>query len=187
MTERSDDASMGDEVYQPGDPDAREDQGILDAEDTLYDRGVDPYDEGYSPPERPLAVEHTGVTAAERRAGETLDERLSEEQPDTVLDELEALESDDGGDEDGGDLRDGDGEPLDDEVGTWRAGRLAPTGRAGEPDAVVGAEPVDEVAHHAAEEDMLAEDVGLDGGAASAEEAAMFVVEESGGDGVGVG
>jgi hypothetical protein len=150
MTERSDDAdaAMGDEVYQPGDPEAREDQGILDTEDTLYDRGVDPYDAGWTPPERPLGVEHTGVTAAERQAGETLDERLSEEQPDTVLEELEALESDEGDGEDGGaDLRDSDGEPLDDEEATWRTGSPPPT------------EPVDEVAHHAAEEDMRAEHV----------------------------
>ncbi|MCQ4211188.1 DUF5709 domain-containing protein [Streptomyces longispororuber] len=164
MTERSDEAAMGDEVYQPGDPDAHEDEGILDVEDTLNDRGVDPYDEGWSPPERPLGVEHTGVTAAERMAGETLDERLSEERPDSVLEELEALESDDGDGDDGiGDWRDGDGEPLDDEVGARRAGRLlAP----------------DEGAHEDAEKDMLAEDVGLDGGAASAEEAAVHVVDE---------
>ncbi|WP_338693197.1 DUF5709 domain-containing protein [Streptomyces sp. Q6] len=167
MTERSDDVVMGDEVYQPGDPDAREDEGILDVEDTLYDRGVDPYDEGWSPPERPLGVEHTGTTAAEQRHGESLDERLAEESPDTVLDELEALESDDGDGDDGvGDLRDGDGEPLDYEVGTVRAGRLVAE---------------DEGAHEDAEKDMLAMEVGLDGGAASAEEAAMHVVDEDGG------
>lgn len=159
MTERSDDAAMGDEVYQPGDPEAREDQGILDAEDTLYDRGVDPYDAGWSPPERPLAVEHTGVTAAERMAGETLDERLSEEQPDTVLEELEALESDDGDDNDDG-LRDED-EPYEDE-GIWRSGRRVVT--SGGEGAEGADEEVDEVAHQAAERDMRAEEVGLGGG-----------------------
>ncbi|MFZ3565487.1 DUF5709 domain-containing protein [Streptomyces sp. BH097] len=163
MTERSDDSAMGDEVYQPSGPDVRDDEGILEVEDTLNDRGVDPYDEGWSPPERPLAVEHSGNTAAERQAGETLDERLAEERPDPVVDAYEALES---GEEDGdgvGDLREGEGEPLDSEVGTRRAGRLiAP----------------DEGAHEDAEKDMLARDAGYGGGAASAEEAAMHVVDD---------
>lgn len=163
MTERSDDATMGDEVYQPSGPDAREDEGILDVEDSLYDRGVDPYDEGWSPPERPLGVEHAGTTAAEQLAGETLDERLAEERPDPVLDELEALESDEGGGDDIGDLSDGDGEPLDDEVGDRRAGRLVAP---------------DEGAHEDAEKDMLAAEVGRGGGAASAEEAAIHVVAD---------
>ena len=163
MTERNDEALMGDEVYQPGDPDAREDEGVLDAEDTLNDRGVDPYDEGWSPPERPLGVEHVGTTAAEQRDGETLDERLAEERPDPVIDEYEALESDEGDGDGVGDLLDGEGEPLDDEVGAERAGRLVAP---------------DEGAHEDAEKDMLAEDVGLDGGAASAEEAAVHVVDE---------
>lgn len=164
MTERSDDSAMGDEVYQPSGPDVRDDEGILDPEDTLNDRGVDPYDEGWSPPERPLAVEHSGNTAAERQAGETLDERLAEERPDPVVDAYEALESGEGDDEDDvGDLRDGDGELLDDEVGSWRAGRLiAP----------------DEGAHEDAEKDMLASDAGYGGGAASAEEAAVHVVDD---------
>ena len=163
MTEPYDDSAMGDEVYQPSGPDAREDEGILDVEDTLYDRGVDPYDEGWSPPERPLAVEHQGTTAAERLAGETLDERLAEERPDPVVDALEELESGEDTDDGVGDLRDGDGEPLDSEVGTWRAGRLVAP---------------DEGAHADTEKDMLATDAGYAGGAASAEEAAMHVVDD---------
>lgn len=150
---------MGDEVYQPEGPDGREDEGILDAEDTLTDRGSDPYDEGWSPPERPLGVEHRGTTAREQRDGETLDERLSEELADPALEELEELETGD----DLGDLRDGDGEPLDDEVGRDRAGRLV---------------ALDEGAHEDAEKDMFAEDVGVDGGAASAEEAAVHLVRD---------
>ncbi|MFF3489871.1 DUF5709 domain-containing protein [Streptomyces sp. NPDC002795] len=171
MTERNDDSAMGDEVYQPSGPDVRDDEGILEVEDTLNDRGVDPYDEGWSPPERPLAVEHSGNTAAERLAGETLDERLAEERPDPAIDAYEALESGEGEEDsdDVDDLRDGDGdgpplgsdgEPL--EVGNRRAGRLiAP----------------DEGAHEDAEKDMLARDAGYGGGAASAEEAAMHVVD----------
>lgn len=164
MTDGNDDALMGDEVYQPSDePEARDDEGALEAEDTLTDRGVDPHDEGYSPPERPLGVDHKGTTAAEQREGETLDERLAEERPDPVVDAYEALESGEEEDDEIGDLEGGEGEPLDDEVGDDRAGRLlAP----------------DEGAHEDAEKDMLAEDVGIDGGAASAEEAAVHVVDE---------
>ncbi|MYW67040.1 hypothetical protein GTY65_23640 [Streptomyces sp. SID8379] len=166
MTERSDTTGMGDEVYQPGDPDAHEDEGILEVEDTLYDRGVDPYDEGWSPPERPLGVEHAGTTAAERLRGESLDERLAEERPDPVVDEYEALESGEEPDDGVGDLPGGEGEPLDEEVGTLRAGRLVAP---------------DEGAHEDAEKDMLAADVGFDGGAASAEEAAVHLVAEDDG------
>lgn len=70
----------GDDVYQPDGSEVQDDAGLLDAEDTLEDDGVgDPLDRGWSPPERPWAVEHTGVTAADR---ETLDERLAEELPE---------------------------------------------------------------------------------------------------------
>ncbi|MFR9793512.1 hypothetical protein ACL07V_33385 [Streptomyces sp. MB22_4] len=47
--------------------------------DTLDHRGGDDVlDEGWSPPEKPWGVEHTGVTASERQRGESLDERLFE-------------------------------------------------------------------------------------------------------------
>jgi hypothetical protein len=151
---------MGDEVYQPEGPEGREDEGILDPEDTLNDRESDPYEEGWSPPERPLAVEHEGTTAREQREGEGLDRRLAEERPDPALEEP--------GTGDGlGDLPGGEGEPLDDEVGTDRAGRLVAP---------------DEGAHEDTEKDMLARDVGIDGGAASAEEAAVHRIQDENDD-----
>ncbi|WP_257037168.1 hypothetical protein [Streptomyces sp. OV198] len=55
MGSQNRDDVMGDEVYQPDGPDDRGDEGILDTEDTLTDRGSDPYEEGWSPPERPIA------------------------------------------------------------------------------------------------------------------------------------
>ncbi|MFF8959765.1 DUF5709 domain-containing protein [Streptomyces sp. NPDC014894] len=153
-----DDDAMGDEVYQPQTPDDNEvpeDVGILDSEDTLVNRGADPYDEGWSPPERPLGVDHTGTTAREQREGETLDQRLAEELPETW---------DRPPDGDGiGDASDTDGEPLDDEVGDRRAGRLVAP---------------DEGAHEDDEKDLLARDEGIAGAAASAEEAAMHVVPD---------
>jgi hypothetical protein len=114
----------------------------LQSDDTLDERGVDDVlDEGMSPPERPSRPTARGTTAREDAEGETLDERLEQEEPDP------ALELDVGGQTD----------PTDGfEVGDRRTGRLAEeTG-----------------------EDDLAEDVGIDGGAASAEEAAMHTVEE---------
>ncbi|MER5532428.1 DUF5709 domain-containing protein [Streptomyces mirabilis] len=146
--------AMGDDVYQPDGSEVQDDAGLLDVSDTLDDRGIDEaLDEGYSPPEKPWGVEHTGVTAAERQRGESLDERLAEEVPDIA-----------GQDGDGiGDLWDGDGELIDDEVGDLRAGRLiAP----------------DEGAHEDTEKDLIAYDVGVDGAGASAEEAAMHVIPD---------
>ncbi|MER8002415.1 MULTISPECIES: DUF5709 domain-containing protein [unclassified Streptomyces] len=147
------DETMGDQVYQPDDAEITEDEGILDPEDTLLNRGADPFDEGWSPPERPLGVNHVGTTAAEQRAGESLDERLAEEVPDQQPPAGNGI----------GDLPHGEGEPLDDEVGDGRAGRLVAP---------------DEGAHEDAEKDMIAEDVGIDGAAASAEEAAVHRVPD---------
>jgi hypothetical protein len=157
---------MGDEVYQPAGPDSREDEGILDPEDTLNGLGSDPYDTGWSPPEQPLGVEHQGTTAREQREGETLDQRLAEERPDPSLEELDA--DIDLGDDLGDDVSDvpgGEVEPLDDEVGAERAGRLVAP---------------DQAAHDDAEKDMFAEDVGVDGGAASAEKAAVRLIPDPG-------
>ncbi|MCX4572926.1 DUF5709 domain-containing protein [Streptomyces sp. NBC_01571] len=144
----------GDDVYQPDGSEVQDDAGLLDVEDTLDADGVgDPLDRGWSPPERPWAVEHSGVTASERRHGETLDQRLAEELPDVVEPDGDGI----------GDYPDGDGEPLDNEVGAARSGRLvAPA----------------EGAHEDEESGLIATDVGIDGAAASAEEAAMHIVDE---------
>ncbi|CAM5288819.1 MULTISPECIES: DUF5709 domain-containing protein [Streptomyces] len=144
----------GDDVYQPDSDEQREDTGLLDAEDTLEEDGVDdPLDRGWSPPERPWAVEHDGVTAAERHRGETLDQRLAEELPDLAAPDGDGM----------GDAEDTDGELLDEEVGGARSGRLVAP---------------DEGAHEDEESALVATDVGIDGAAASAEEAAMHIVDE---------
>ncbi|WP_406839882.1 DUF5709 domain-containing protein [Streptomyces sp. AHU1] len=144
----------GDDVYQPDGSEVQDDAGLLDAEDTLVADGVsDPLDRGWSPPERPWAVEHRGVTASERRAGETLDQRLADELPDIAESDGDGI----------GDCDDTDGEPLDNEVGALRSGRLvAPN----------------EGAHEDEESGLVATDIGIDGAAASAEEAAMHIVDE---------
>jgi hypothetical protein len=136
------------------DPDPS-DEGQLSAEDTLSDRGLDDsLDEGYSPPEKPRGLNAFGVTQAEAEQGESLDQRIAQEEPDPAT----RLDLDDYG------KTTESGEFFDDgEVGDRRAGRLvAPDGGIGEDE----------------EKDEIGDDVGIDGGAASAEEAAMHIVDE---------
>jgi len=144
---------------------------VEDSTDTLSGApGDDPLDRGVVPPERWSAGVRYGTTAGEQESGESLDQLLAEEEPDDTLDALEDEEEDDDDeddelagldDEDAGD-EDVDGLLLDDGPDP-RAGRLVAE---------------DEGAHPDEEEDLVASDVGIDGGGATAEEAAVHVVEE---------
>ncbi|MER6529967.1 DUF5709 domain-containing protein [Streptomyces sp. NPDC001508] len=146
---------MGDEVYQPDQSEVQDDAGVLDPEDSLDERGVNPaIDEGYSPPEKPLAAQSRGTTAAEQRERDSLDERLRAERPDVEPPPGDGI----------GDLPGGSGERVDAEVGDRRAGRLTAAGEASRP--------------AGATDDTVAEETGVAGGAASAEEAAVHVVDE---------
>ncbi|NGO76797.1 hypothetical protein G6045_14135, partial [Streptomyces sp. YC504] len=123
-----DQESMADDVYQPtGSNEEQEDAAPLDLQDALDERDYDEIlDEGYSPPEKPLGVTKTGVTAAEQNEGGSLDERLRQEVPDTTQPAPEDVGGN-GARVDGeqvGDLPGGEGEPVDPEAGTERAGRL---------------------------------------------------------------
>ena len=129
-----------------------DDSGLLEPEDTLDYRGVpDVLDEGYSPPERPWAVDDWGTTAGEEAGNESLDARLARERPEGADEEGDGL----------GDSDDTDGELRDDEVGDARAGRLVASDQGGTADE---------------DDELYATDVGVDGAAASAEEAAVHVV-----------
>ena len=106
----------------------------LDTADTLAGPAgdVDALDAGYSPPDRPYALDDDELTVAGQAETETLDERLAREAPE---------------------------QPV---VDVDRAGRLADPEQQGaleRSDAIEGT------------------DVGIDGGAASAEEAAVHVVD----------
>jgi Family of unknown function (DUF5709) len=137
----------------------------LDAEDTLDDTGVaDPLDEGYSPAERPLAVDDWGTTAREEAEGESLDGRLAREVPDVGY--VDPLDEGDGL----GDDSDTDGELIDDEVGEARSGRLVSESYVAEDAVSVGGSERDA--------DLLGVDVGIDGAGASAEEAAVHIVPD---------
>jgi hypothetical protein len=142
-----------------------EDYEVQDPNDSLSaDPGYDPLDRGVAPPERWSAGIRYGVTAEEQSEGESLDQLLAEEEPEDLEDDDEDLDDDDENledDEDAGD-EDVDGLLLDDGPDP-RAGRLVAEDE--------GAHPVDE-------EDLVARDAGFAGGAATAEEAAVHVVEE---------
>ena len=146
-----------------------EDYQVQDSTDTLSGApGNDPLDRGVVPPERWSAGVRYGVTAEEQEEGESLDQLLSEEEPDPALqfeddedDDEDDDEEDDEEDDDAGD-EDVDGLLLDDGPDP-RAGRLVAE---------------DEGAHPDDEADLVATDVGIDGGGATAEEAAVHVVQE---------
>lgn len=126
-----------------------EDQPQGDGDSLVNHRGLkEPLDEGYSPPEKWSAAQGYGNTPREEAQGESLDQRLAQEEPEP--DPYAEVEE---GDED-----------LDDgEVGTTRAGRLV------DPDAGLGPDE---------EATLVGDDVGIDGAGASAEEAAMHIIED---------
>jgi hypothetical protein len=139
-----------------------EDYEVLDSTDTLDGPpGDDPLDRGVATPERWSAGVRFGTTTDEEQVGESLDQLLAEEEPDVAFDAGDeeppgAAEDEDLADEDI------DGLLLDDGPDP-RAGRLVAE---------------DEGAHADTEEDLVATDTGIDGGGATAEEAAVHVVEE---------
>ena len=148
-----------------------DDEDQLQPEDTLVQEDVD--DSSTAGTRRPTSARGSlahGVTAEEQHRDETIDERIRQEVPDPGVglrrpgqrvgpgrrraalggDDPDAIAAEDDW------LGDG-------EVGDVRAGRLvAPDGGSGVDD----------------EKDLVGEDVGIDGAAASAEEAAVHVIDE---------
>ncbi|RZU73660.1 hypothetical protein EV384_2078 [Micromonospora kangleipakensis] len=133
-----------------------EDDGVLDASDTLDDRVRDPLDTGIVAGERWTGANRFGTTPAEERAGESLEQLLAQEESD-IDPYAEAAE-----DEDELTRRGSERET--------RAGRLV---------------AYDEGLGEDEEADSVAWDAGIDGGAASAEEAAMHLVDDPNGPGDG--
>ena len=108
---------------------------LADSQDDAYASEV--LDQGYSPNEREVKVGRYGLTADEELAGEPLDERLLEEEPDPAAsvaygeDGPVPATGEGAGPADDLELPadqpaagDAEGELLDDEVGDVRAGRL---------------------------------------------------------------
>ncbi|MBT0767879.1 hypothetical protein KIH74_03030 [Kineosporia sp. J2-2] len=150
-----------DEVYQP--PEDGSDD-TYDLDQAFGDDDVDGavFDASYSPPEKPRGMTRFGTTAEEELQGESLDQRLSQEEPDPNLaSDLEASPSDENVDSvDNSRIEDEDLSYA--EVGGDRAGRLV------DPDEGLGSDT---------EKDLIGSDVGIDQGAASAEEAAVHVID----------
>jgi hypothetical protein len=142
-----------------------EDYEVLDATDTLAGApGDDPLDRGVVTPERWSAAMRFGSTGAEQAAGESVDELIAEEEPDLGFGDDDAR-GDIGWDENATDqdidrLRRGDGPDP-------RTGRLA-FEDDGDYDA----------AGYPSDDDLVARDAGIDGGGATAEEAAMHEIAD---------
>lgn len=125
-----------------------EDQPQSTGDSMTDDRGLDdPLDEGYSPPEKWSPAEGFGNTPYEEALGETLDQRIAQEEPEPDPYEEAAKDIEDVGGE----------------VGSERSGRLVAD---------------DEGISEDTQEELLAHDVGIDGAAASAEEAAVHIIDE---------
>jgi Family of unknown function (DUF5709) len=138
-----------------------EDYEVEDASDTLDgDPGDDPLDRGVIPPEHWSRASRFGTTAAEEEEGESLDQLLAEEEPDLEEEPDDEQPGDIADDPDAAD-EDVDGLLLEDGPDP-RAGRLVAEDEGLEP---------------STEPDLVARDTGVDGGAATAEEAAVHVVD----------
>ena len=146
-----------------------DDEDQLQAEDTLEgDDLEDVLDRGYSPNDRPQGVTAHGTTAYEESIDETIEERIRQEVPDpnsayVAPDNESGLDNERVGGDDPDSIDAEDDWLGDNEVGDQRAGRLVAD---------------DEGAHDDDEKQAWASDVGIDGAGASAEEAAMHIVDE---------
>jgi hypothetical protein len=144
-------------MTEPSGPGGSPDDGIedpvfLEPADSLEgdDPTADVLDVGVDAGEGYRGATRFGVTTEEESRGESLDQLLAEEEPDDVDDPDAEWEDED--------------DPNGDDRETLpRAGRLVAP---------------DEGAHDDAETDSVARDVGIDGGAASAEEAAVRLTDD---------
>ncbi|WP_107705897.1 DUF5709 domain-containing protein [Nocardioides allogilvus] len=135
-----------------------EDQPQGEGDSLTDNRGLaEPLDEGYSPPEKWSAGQGWGATPLEEELGETIDQRLPQEVPEP--DPYAQAENEP--------LRGEQGDIIDDqpdgEVGDERSGRLVAQ---------------DEGVREDTEKDLAAEDIGIDGAGASAEEGAVHIVDQ---------
>jgi hypothetical protein len=127
-----------------------EDDGVLEPGDSLDSDDLlsDPLDTGVDAGDGYRGATRFGTTPDEEARGESLDDLLAEEEPDSS-DDAEWTDEE---------------QPRDDDhEAQARTGRLLAE---------------DEGAHEDDDKDLVAFDVGIDGGAASAEEAAVHVTDD---------
>jgi Family of unknown function (DUF5709) len=145
-----------------------EDYQVLDSYDTLDGApGDDPLDRGVVTPERWSAGMRFGSTGAEQRAGESLDQLLAEEEPDAASGAGDERPEDLGWDENA----------TDEDVGRFELDQ-GPDARAGRLLAASEGTYSDGEFDLAAHDDLVGRDAGIDGGGASAEEAAVHVLDD---------
>lgn len=149
-----------------------DDEDQLQPGDSLMGTGEgdeDALDAGYSPPDSARGSYAHGVTAAEQSVNETIDQRMRQEEPDAAWsdDEPTSRDSDRVGGDDPDAIAAEDDWIGDSEVGDARAGRLVSP---------------DEGSHEDTDNQAWGRDVGVDGGAASAEEAAVHIIGSDDGD-----
>lgn len=140
-------------IPDPGSP--LEAEGVPDLEGGLEAKRVTGDEqEGITPPsDVPIAVDAYGTTAAEERAGEPLALRLAHEEPDVLSRADEVADESEQADS-----------PYPVDPDARAAGRLVEPDEGARPDT---------------EKDVVARDVGADGGGLSAEELAMHTEPEA--------
>jgi hypothetical protein len=138
-----------------------EDYEVLDANDTLDGNpGDDPLDRGVVTPDRWSAGLRYALKGEEE--SESLDELLDEEEPDEDADSDEESWDENATDQDVTRFE-------RDEVADARSGRLVSTDEV-----VDGGDDTSRTP----EDELVARDAGIDGGAATAEEAAVHVIDD---------
>jgi hypothetical protein len=162
-TQPNEDIQEGPTVYSVDDEDQLQPEDTLDQDDV-----EDALDRGYSPNETPRGVDAFGTTAREQSEQETIEQRIRQEEPDPTSaygapDDESGLDRERVGGDDPDSIDAEDDWVGDNEVGNRRAGRLVAE---------------DEGAHEDTDKDSFARDVGIDGAAASAEEAAVHIIDE---------
>lgn len=140
---------------QPEAPDLGASAQLESSESLVGPANEDALDAGYIPPDRPFGLDDGEVTSAAMREPEALDDRLRRERPDIGAED---------------DPEPGQGPGPDGVAGDDRSGRIAPAVDT----AVEGTATDDGDARDA----LDAVDVGISGGAASAEEAAVHEMED---------
>lgn len=146
-----------------------DDEDQLQPEDTLETGTQDVLDAGFSPPDSARGSRMWGTTAHEQGQRESIEQRIAQEVPDPASaagapDNESGLEDERIGGDDPDAIDAQDDWLGDHEVGQLRAGRLVAP---------------DEGAHGDDEPTAIGRDIGVDGAGASAEEAAMHIIDET--------
>lgn len=163
----------------------------IDEDDNTQDPKASVYDTSWVPNDRPDKRTDFGTTLTEMKQGESLDQRLSEDEPDVLerelgdpLDQIDPprgalIDTDETADARAATTADLDDPEADALVADAGGDVEVPADELGEQEPRAGrlVEP-DEGLESDTEKDMIAYDAGISGAGASAEEAAMHITEQ---------